>query len=52
MTFGSMTRCLGGLLAVAMLIVFLNGCGTVQGVGRDIQSAGEALEDTAVKASN
>ena len=40
-----------GIVAAAVVAVFstlaMNGCNTVQGVGKDVQRAGEAIEDVA-----
>lgn len=40
----------------ALLLAFfagtMGGCATMEGAGKDIQSAGEALEDEAEEASN
>lgn len=33
--------------AVLSAVLFLSACNTVEGVGRDLQSAGTAVEDTA-----
>lgn len=38
-------------LAVAMLLGGLAACNTIEGAGEDLQSAGEAVEDTAERAS-
>jgi predicted small secreted protein len=35
------------LLALATVVVFLSGCNTLAGVGKDVQRAGEAVEDVA-----
>ncbi|WP_408641354.1 entericidin A/B family lipoprotein [Salinimonas iocasae] len=37
---------------MAFLGSLVTGCATVEGAGEDIQSAGEAVEDTAEDASN
>ena len=37
------------LFALAAVVVFLNGCNTVAGVGQDVQKAGEVVEDAAKK---
>ncbi len=34
-------------VAIIVLSLFLTGCNTVEGVGKDIQGAGEAIEDAA-----
>lgn len=35
------------LIAVLAAVAFLAGCNTVQGVGKDVQGAGEAVENAA-----
>jgi predicted small secreted protein len=35
------------LFALAAVVVFLSGCNTLAGVGKDVQRAGEAVEDVA-----
>lgn len=35
------------LLAISLITASLAGCATVEGVGKDIQSAGEELEEAA-----
>jgi predicted small secreted protein len=35
------------LFALATVVVFLSGCNTLAGVGKDVQRAGEAVEDVA-----
>ena len=35
------------LIAVLAAVAFLAGCNTVQGVGKDVQKAGSAVEDAA-----
>ena len=35
--------------AIAALVVFLSGCNTIAGIGKDVQRAGEAVEDVAKK---
>ncbi len=40
------------VILMAFLGSLLTGCATVEGAGEDIQSAGEAVEDTAQDASN
>lgn len=42
-----MKKLLGYLFVVAMLGAPLMGCNTVEGAGKDIQKAGEELEDAA-----
>jgi predicted small secreted protein len=37
------------MFVLAALAVFLVGCNTVAGVGKDVQRAGEAVEDIAKK---
>ncbi|HOX68118.1 MAG TPA: entericidin A/B family lipoprotein [Burkholderiaceae bacterium] len=37
------------LFALAALVVFLTGCNTVEGIGKDVQRAGEVVEDAAKK---
>jgi Predicted small secreted protein len=40
------------VLILAASFGTLGGCATVEGAGKDIQSAGEAIEEGAEKASN
>ncbi|WP_408640333.1 entericidin A/B family lipoprotein [Salinimonas chungwhensis] len=40
------------VILMAFLGSLLSGCATMEGAGEDIQSAGEAVEDTAEDASN
>ena len=35
------------LIAVLAAVAFVAGCNTVQGVGKDVQGAGEAVENAA-----
>jgi predicted small secreted protein len=35
------------LFALAAVVVFLSGCNTLAGMGKDVQRAGEAVEDVA-----
>ena len=35
------------ILAVAVLMLVLSACNTVQGIGKDIKKGGEAIEKTA-----
>ena len=35
------------LIAVLAAVAFLAGCNTVQGVGKDVQGVGEAVENAA-----
>ncbi|MBX9715113.1 MAG: entericidin A/B family lipoprotein [Burkholderiaceae bacterium] len=37
------------VFALAAVVVFLTGCNTVAGVGKDVQRAGEAVEDLGKK---
>jgi entericidin A len=37
------------VLIAATLVVVLSGCNTVNGIGKDIQKAGESIEDAARK---
>jgi predicted small secreted protein len=37
------------VFAIAALVVFLSGCNTIAGIGKDVQRAGEAVEDVAKK---
>ncbi len=37
------------LFALAAALVFLTGCNTIAGVGKDVQKAGEVVEDAAKK---
>ncbi len=39
-----MTRIRGGLLALVAACLGLTACETIKGVGRDVESAGEAIE--------
>ncbi|WP_414827745.1 entericidin A/B family lipoprotein [Alteromonas sp. H39] len=39
------------VLVFAFLASLLSGCATIEGVGEDIESAGEAVEDAAEDAS-
>lgn len=41
-----------GVVALVALMGGLTACNTVQGAGEDLQSAGEAVEDTAEDAAN
>ena len=38
-------------LAVMALVAVLGGCNTVRGLGKDVQNAGEAVEDAAEEMS-
>lgn len=38
---------LTGLFCITLLIILTTGCNTLEGAGRDIQKAGEALESSA-----
>jgi predicted small secreted protein len=38
------------VLTLALAIVLLAGCNTLRGVGKDIEKAGEVIQDTADKA--
>ncbi len=38
-----------GVVALALFAISFAGCNTVQGVGKDVQKAGEKLEDAAKK---
>ena len=40
------------VLALAVLAALLTACNTTEGVGKDIKSAGEGIEDTARDAKN
>jgi entericidin B len=35
------------LLLLSMFLISLSGCATVEGVGKDVESAGEAVQDAA-----
>ena len=35
------------LISVALSSLLLSACNTVEGIGKDVQSAGEAVEDAA-----
>ncbi|OYT99906.1 MAG: entericidin [Burkholderiales bacterium PBB1] len=37
------------VFALAAVVVFLTGCNTIAGVGKDVQKAGEAVEDLGKK---
>lgn len=37
------------VFALAAVVVFLSGCNTIAGVGKDVQKAGEAVEDLGKK---
>jgi predicted small secreted protein len=37
------------VFALAAVVVFLTGCNTIVGIGKDVQRAGEAMEDVAKK---
>ncbi len=37
------------LFALAAVVVLLTGCNTFQGIGKDVQRAGEVVEDAAKK---
>jgi predicted small secreted protein len=37
------------LFALAVVVVFLTGCNTFAGIGKDVQRAGEVVEDAAKK---
>ena len=37
---------MGRLLAAMLLIFALTGCNTINGVGKDIEKAGEAVQDS------
>ncbi len=37
------------VFALAAVVVFLTGCNTLAGIGKDVQRAGEAVEDVAKK---
>jgi predicted small secreted protein len=39
-------------MMLAGFLAFVGGCATIEGAGKDIQSAGEALEEGAEEASN
>jgi len=41
---------LAGILSVAVLLGGLTACNTIEGAGQDIESAGDAIEDTARQA--
>lgn len=40
------------LFSSILALGFLGGCATVEGVGEDVQSAGEGIEEAAEEASN
>ena len=46
MTLDKLIRCLG-LAGVAALLIGIGACNTVEGVGEDIEAAGDAIEDEA-----
>lgn len=37
------------VFALAAVVVFLTGCNTIAGMGKDVQKAGEAVEDLGKK---
>jgi len=37
------------VLIAATLVVVLSGCNTINGLGKDIQKAGESIEDAAAR---
>ena len=37
------------VFALAAVVVFLTGCNTIEGAGKDIQKGGEKIEDAAKK---
>lgn len=41
------SRCLLAILASAMLAAALAGCNTMHGAGKDVEKAGEAVQDAA-----
>lgn len=41
-----------GVLAIGLLLGVLAACNTVEGVGKDVGSAGKAIENTAEDAKN
>ncbi len=43
----SLLRSISVLATVMLLVVGLSACNTVSGIGRDLGSAGEAIEDAA-----
>ncbi|MCA0327667.1 MAG: entericidin A/B family lipoprotein [Proteobacteria bacterium] len=44
-----MLKKLAALLGTAMVLATLTACNTVEGVGKDVQKAGNAVEDAARK---
>jgi|TARA_Y100001968_G_scaffold187952_1_gene172294 predicted small secreted protein len=40
------------IFSTILTLGFLGGCATVEGVGEDVQSAGEGIEEAAEEASN
>lgn len=40
------------IMMALWLSLIISGCNTMEGAGRDIQSAGESIEDTADDAAN
>lgn len=45
-------RSLASLLLLGMAFASLTACNTISGAGKDVQKAGEAIEDTAEDAKN
>ena len=41
-----------GLVAVGLLMLSLNGCNTMSGMGEDVEAAGSAMHDTAEDAED
>jgi entericidin A len=44
-----MNKCLGWILGLASMLCLLGGCNTFEGVGKDIQKAGETIENASKK---
>jgi entericidin B len=40
-------KCLAGLFLLGLVSMFLAGCNTVEGLGEDIESGGESIQDAA-----
>ena len=38
---------LGRLISIVLLVVLVAGCNTIQGMGKDIEKGGEAVQDAA-----
>ncbi|MFT3761150.1 MAG: entericidin A/B family lipoprotein [Pseudoxanthomonas sp.] len=47
-----MKRAIPGVVLMMLAAMLVAGCNTVAGVGKDVQKAGEKVEDTAEKHQN